>query len=163
MSVDNQKNKQFIEDRLVRGEELIESAFIHQGIYWHAIAVLILALIVGMFVVSELGILLLVVSAIMVSFAYARRTVYTLVLTNKRVLVRYGLLQMDVVDIHFDKIESIELERMLPGMIMGYSNVVVMGTGNRYICVPYVSNGPAIRKAYNEIVLGNEEDARAER
>jgi hypothetical protein len=76
-----------------------------------------------------------------------------LVVTNKRVLARYGLLQVDVVDIHFDKIESMELERMLPGYIMGYSNIVVMGTGNRFIVIPYVANGIQLRRAYNERVL----------
>ena len=80
-----------------------------------------------------------------------------LVLTNKRVLVRYGLLQMEVVDIRFNKIESVELERMPTGMMMGYATIVIMGTGNRYISIPYVANGRRIRRAYNEMVLGEDE------
>ena len=78
-----------------------------------------------------------------------------LVVTNKRLLVRYGILQIDAVDIHFDKIESVELERMIPGYIMGYSNIVIMGTGQRYMVIPFVANGPELRRAYNEQVLGD--------
>lgn len=157
MSGDKEKEQGFIEGRLVKGEEVVKSAVIHKAIFWQSIAVLIFAVLVGLFLARELGILLLIVAGLMALYAHARRVVLTFVLTNKRVLVRYGLLQMDVVDIRFDKIESIELERMPTGMMMGYANVVVMGTGNRYISIPYVANGRAIRKAYNDMTLGDEE------
>lgn len=148
---------EFLEDRLIKGEKVVQSAVISNAIYWQSAAVFILAVLVGLFIVKELGILLLIVALLMGTYALARQKIYMLVLTDKRVLVRYGLLQMDVVDIHFDKIESVELERMPTGMMFGYANVVVMGTGNRYIVIPYVANGRAIRKAYNEMVLSEDE------
>jgi hypothetical protein len=42
---------------------------------------------------------------------------------------------------------------------MGYSNVVLMGTGSRFIVIPYVANGVAVRRAYNEAVLVKEKPA----
>lgn len=141
------------EERLLPGEIIVESAVIHNGIFWQAAAVFILALLVAIFVVKELGILLAVTAVIMGIYAIIKKEILMLVVTNKRILARYGLLQVEVVDIHFDKLESMELERMLPGYIMGYSNVVLMGTGNRYIVIPYVANGVALRRAYNEQVL----------
>ena len=154
---DKADSDDFLEERLVKGEKQVASAIIHPAIFWQSIAVLVLAIIVGLFVVMELGILLLVVAALMMAYAAARRQVMMLVLTNKRVLVRYGLLQMEVVDIRFNKIESVELERMPTGMMMGYATIVIMGTGNRYISIPYVANGRRIRRAYNEMVLGEDE------
>jgi hypothetical protein len=141
-----------VQERLVTGEEAIASAVIHNGIYWKAAAVAIIGVLLGIFV-WELGLLLLFVAALMGLYAHALKNIYLLVITNKRILVRYGLLQVEVVDIHFDKVESIELERMPTGYIMGYSNVVIMGTGNRYIVIPYVANGPELRRAYNELTL----------
>jgi hypothetical protein len=141
------------EERLLPGEVIRESAVIHYGIFWKAAAVFILAILVALFVVKELGILLAVTAVLMAIHALIKKEILMLVVTNKRVLARYGLLQVDVVDIHFDKIESMELERMLPGYIMGYSNIVVMGTGNRFIVIPYVANGIQLRRAYNERVL----------
>lgn len=76
-----------------------------------------------------------------------------LALSNKRVLARYGVLQVDVVDVPFNRVESVELERMLPGQIFGYANIIVMGTGNRYIRIPFVANPRAFRRAYNGQVL----------
>lgn len=147
--------KDAIAERLVEGEEIIKTARIHAGIYWKAVAVLILGLLVGVVIAKELGILLTAVAGFMAVYASIKKKILMLVLTNKRILVRYGILQVDVVDVHFDKIESIELERMPPGYIMGYANVVVMGTGQRYIVIPYVANGVEIRKAYNEMALSD--------
>lgn len=141
------------EERLLPGEVILESAVIHNGIFWQAGAVFLIAIIFAIFIVLELGILLAVAAVLMGVYAILRKEILMLVVTNKRILARYGLLQVDVVDMHFDKIESMELERMLPGYMMGYSNVVVMGTGNRYIVIPYVANGIAVRRAYNEATL----------
>lgn len=146
-----------IKGRLVEGETILARAIIHKGIFWKSIAVMVLALIFAILFAIELGIFLLCVALIMIIYAGAMRRILFFIVTDRRILARYGLLMVDVVDIHFDKIESIELERMLPGMIMGYSNVVVMGTGNRYISIPYVANGPELRKAYNDTVLTKKE------
>lgn len=149
------KIDQILETNLVSGEHVVQTAQIHWGIFWRAGAVLILALVFEVFVARELALLLCVVSGLMVGHALILRSILLFVLTNKRVLVRYGILEVDLVDIHFDKIESLELERMIPGLLMGYANLVLSGTGNRYIVIPYVANAAAIRAAYNEMVLGD--------
>ena len=144
-----------ITERLVQGETVVRTAIISNYIYWHSAAVFILALLVAVFIAPVLGALLGVVSVLLAIYAILRKEILMLVVTNKRILVRYGILQIDVVDLHFDKIESIELERMLTGYLMGYANVAIMGTGNRYIVIPFVHNAIDIRRAYNELVLGN--------
>ena len=90
------------------------------------------------------------------------KEILLMVLTNKRVLVRYGILQVDVVDMRFSKIESIELERMIPGYILGYANVVLMGTGNRYVVIPFVDNALEFRRAYNKLTLVDDEELNSE-
>lgn len=149
---------QDLEKYLLKGEEVLVQGHIHRAIYWKAIAVLVLGVLVGFLVAKELGILLVVVSIFMGIHAMALRIVLLIAVTNRRILARYGLLQVDVVDLPFSKIESIELERMLLGMILGYATVVVQGTGNRYIPIPYVANGDAIRNAYNEIQYAEDEE-----
>lgn len=151
------KRLQGADDLLVKGEQIVEQAVIHSlGIYWKGLAVLAFAVLVGL-LVFELGVLLAVTAIIMLIYATIKKEILMLVLTNKRMLFRYGILQVDVVDIRFSKIESVELERMPPGYIMGYSNVVIMGTGQRFVVIPYVANGPEIRQAYNRMTLGEDE------
>ncbi len=152
---------QEIDRMLVKGEEVILRARLHNAIYWKSVAVLIVALLM-FFIASPLGVMLFVVGALMLCVAILTQHYLLLAVTNKRVLARYGLLQMDVVDIRLSKIESIDLERMLPGHIFGYANVVVMGTGNRMIRVSYIGNAEAFRRYYNEMVLADEGNEEAE-
>lgn len=141
---------------MVSGEEVVLRAELHNAIYWKAVAVLGIAVLFLLFVAVPLGVLLLVVGAIMLILAIITKHYLLLAITNKRVLARYGLLQMDVVDIRFSKIESIDLERMLPGHLFGYATVVVMGTGQRFIRIPFIANAEAFRRYHNEITLVRE-------
>ena len=140
---------------LVEGEKLILRGRVHWAIFWQGAAVLISALVLCAYV-QELGILLGVVGVLMVLHALITRYFLLLALTNKRVLARYGLLQMEVVDMRFSKIESLELERMLPGLILGYANVVVAGVGQRTLRIPYIANATEFRQAYNTLALEQE-------
>ena len=144
---------------LVSDEEVLLRARLHGAIYWKPVAILIFAMFIGLYI-PMFGVLFAVVGAFFLCIVVLTQHYLLLAVTNKRVLARYGLLQMDVVDIRLSKIESIDLERMLPGHIFGYANVVVMGTGQRLIRVPYIANAEAFRRFYNELVLaaeGNEE------
>ena len=154
------KQKEFrksdVKEMLVKGEEVVLEAQISTYIYWKAFVVLVLAVLVALFIVIELGVLLAVVSLLMFVHATLLKEILMFVLTNKRISVRYGILQVDVVDMRFDKIESIELERMVPGYMMGYANLVVMGVGQRYLVVPFVENARELRRAYNDMVIGED-------
>ena len=157
----SRRSKRFkadVESMLVEGESIVEQGIISDGIYWKAAAVFVIALLFAFFLAIELGVLLVVVVILMVVYATMLKGILMFTLTDRRIFVRTGILQVDVIDIRFSKIESIELQRMLPGYILGYSNVVVMGTGNRYIVIPYVSNGVEIRRSYNRLTLSDEDE-----
>lgn len=149
-------NQVQVDDLLVKGEQVVERAVIHWGIYWKAGVLFVFSVFVA-FVIFEIGVLLAVSALVMFAYAVIKKQILMLALTNKRMLFRYGILQVDVVDMRFSKIESVEIERMPPGYILGYSNVVIMGTGQRYVVIPYVANGLQIRQAYNRMVLADEE------
>jgi len=146
-----------IDSMLVNGETVIEEGVISGGIYWKAIAVLIFAFLVAIFIALQLGVLLAVVAVLMIIHAVLTKEILMFVLTDRRIFTRSGILQVDVVDIRFSKIESIELERMLPGYLLGYANLVVSGTGNRLIVIPYIANGVQIRRSYNRLTLSDED------
>lgn len=148
----------YLESLLMKNEKLIVACDVHWGIYWKSVTLLFIALLVWIFIAPELGYILLVAAIIGIVHAYILTRMLLLVLTNKRILMRYGILQVDVVDMRFKNIESIELERMLPGFLLGYSNVIVMGIGQRTVRIPYLTNGVTFRRAFNELILGTEEE-----
>lgn len=141
-----------IDSLLVSGEQVVAKADVSPFIYWQSVAVFLLAIVVGL-MAWQIGVLLAVTALLMFAYSTIKKEILFLVVTNKRVLARYGILQVDVVDIRFSKIESIELKRMPTGYLMGYSDVVIMGTGQRYITIPYVGNGQEIRQTYNRLTL----------
>ncbi len=156
MKGSSQKQRNVFEERLLKGEEVVSAATISNGIYWKPFAVLLIAIVFAIVFAVELGAVIAVAGILMFVRAVLLKQVFLLVVTNKRLMARYGLLQVDVVDIQFSKIESMELERMLPGYLLGYASVVIMGTGNRLIVIPYVENGVELRRAYNELTLEEE-------
>ncbi|GJL85388.1 MAG: hypothetical protein DHS20C02_11630 [Micavibrio sp.] len=137
---------------LVEGEDVLVQGRIHGAIYWKSVAVLIFALILT-FQIPVLGAFFGVVGVLMAIGATLTRHFLLLALTNKRVLSRYGVLQVDVVAIQFKQIESIEMERMLPGQIFNYATVVIMGTGRRTIRIPFIANAAEFRRKYDEVTL----------
>tara|TARA_R110001592_G_scaffold79054_2_gene236729 strand:- start:1500 stop:2084 length:585 start_codon:yes stop_codon:yes gene_type:complete len=147
---------------LVSGEEVILQAKLHWAIYWKATAVLVFALLLFIYI-PPLGMLAGLCGVFLLCVAILTQHFLILTITNKRVLARYGLLQMDVVDIRLSKVESIDLERMLPGHMLGYASVVVMGTGQRLIRIQYIANAESFRRYYNEMVLAEEGNEDAER
>lgn len=149
-------SKNAVQDLLVKGEEIVMQAEISPAIYWKSFAVLLASFLLAL-VAVPLGIVLAVAALLMFIHATIKKEILMFVLTNKRILVRYGILQVDVVDMHFSKVESIELERMIPGYILGYASLIVMGTGQRFIGIPYVKNARELRRAYNGLVLEAEE------
>ncbi len=141
-----------LDDILIKDEEAIVISEFHNMIYWPSIAVLILAFFFA-FIAIELGAFLGLVGSIMIVHTILKKHFLLLVLTNKRLLMRYGILQTDLVDMPFDRVESVELEQMLPGHIFGYAVVAIMGTGQRLVRIPYVANARQFRRKYNELTL----------
>jgi uncharacterized membrane protein YdbT with pleckstrin-like domain len=138
------------------GETLKDVAAIHWGIYWKGAAVLLLSLIL-MIKVFNLGAFLLVVAAAILGYAYLVKYYLLLALTDKRVIVRTGILNLDVVQLHYNRIESVEVFRPVMGRILGYGTVLVTGTGSRVTGIPFVANADAMRTAIDEVVFHQQE------
>jgi uncharacterized membrane protein YdbT with pleckstrin-like domain len=49
--------------------------------------------------------------------------------TNKRLIVKVGVLRRRTVELQLSKVEAIAVEQDLLGRIFGYGNIVVTGTG----------------------------------
>lgn len=151
--------QEHIKQLLVEGEHVVRVAQIHPAIYWKG-AVLGLVAIICMILfpaAMNLWLFLLFVAGVLLVFAALTKHFLMLALTNKRVLFRYGIIKMDVVQIHHRKIESVELGWTILGQILGYASVMITGTGSRVSIIPYIANAPQFRKELESIVLEIEE------
>jgi membrane protein YdbS with pleckstrin-like domain len=145
-------------DTLMEDEHVIHAATISRGIYWKGAFFAVIALLC---LVSpgllNLGVFFGVVAAVALIFAWLTKHYLLLVLTNRRVFIRHGIIQLDTVEVRLNRIESLEVERPPMGRFLGmfgagYGRIVVSGTGSRVTIVPYIEDATAFRKSLDKIM-----------
>jgi len=95
-------------------------------------------------VVFVLGLLLLFA-------AWVRRRATEIVVTDRRVIFKRGLLVRHTVEMNVSKIETVDVEQGLGGRIWGYGTLMIRGTGSGFEPLVGVGSPIAIR---NAIVAG---------
>lgn len=141
---------------LREGESLVRIAQVHWGIYWKGAALLVFSLLL-MMKIFNLGAFFMVVSVIMLSMAYLTKHYLLLMLTDKRLVVRYGILNLETVQMHFNRIESVEVFRPPIGRLLGYATVIITGTGSRVTGVPFIGDADAFRSDIDRLIFDREE------
>jgi len=83
--------------------------------------------------------------------AWIRRRATEIVVTDRRVIYKRGLLARHTVEMNISKIETVDVEQGLGGRIWGYGTVLIRGTGSGF--EPLVGVGSPLRLR-NAIVAG---------
>lgn len=154
------RSPRYAELSLREDETIIAEGVISSGIYWKAFAVLVLAIIIGL-KAWQLGVFLGFVTFVMFVMAALTRKFLLLILTNHRVIVRFGIMNLDTIQIRFSSIESVEVKRTLIGQFLGYGIVAIRGTGTRSIAVPFVANAVAFRDILDEVLYRADKNNRS--
>ncbi len=72
------------------------------------------------------------------------------VITNKRVIVKKGLIAIWTLEMNLQKIETVNVEQSIPGRIFGYGCLTLIGTGGtkeKFYCI---KDPISFRKAFME-------------
>ena len=88
-------------------------------------------------------------AVILVSFAppYVRWRTSEFAVTNRRVLVKVGLLSIHTVELLLPKVEAIGVDQTLAGRVFGYGTLRIVGTGGTVEAFPRVGRPLALREA----------------
>ena len=141
---------------LRQGEEVLIRGVISGGIYWKTIAIFIFAVIITL-LAWQLGILFMIVTAVAAAYAYMMQNALLLIVTNQRIFVRSGIIKVDTVQLRLDRVESVEIQRTIPGQLLGYATIVMTGVGARLAFIPFLANATRIRDIVNELLYVREE------
>lgn len=147
--------RRILASMLMPDERLVNMAVISGGIYWKSIAVFTLSVLM-LFIAFRLGIYLMIVAGVMFLLAYSTKYFLLLAATNKRIIMRYGILNLDVIQLRYSKIESVELAWSPLGQLLGYASVVITGTGSRVTVIPFIKNALEFRQGMNAELLARE-------
>ncbi len=142
---------------LVEGESRVASAAIHGAIFWKGVAVAILGLLLLLTFAFSLGLFLLFVAAVMLGIAYLTRQYLIVAATDRRIFIRSGIVYTDMIELRYSQVESIELGITPIGQIFNYASLIVTGTGQRRIIVPFVANAFAFRTRVNDALVAKTE------
>jgi uncharacterized membrane protein YdbT with pleckstrin-like domain len=131
----------YVEKSLIAGEKI----FFQTGLHWIVLVFPFLlaavfaaggiALLVASFrhgdeeVMLILGLILLAVAASCVGYAMSTQRAIEMAVTNKRVIIKSGVLNRRTFEVLLAKVESIGVQEPIWGRILGYGTVVVRGTG----------------------------------
>lgn len=138
---------------LADGEHLVDTARIHDAIYWKGLVVAVLGILLLPSFAMSLGFFLIFVGLVMLVLAHLTRSYLVLAATDKRIFVRSGILYADMIELRYTQVESIELGITPIGQMFGYGSVIVTGTGQRRVIVPFVVDAIAFRKSVNDILI----------
>lgn len=73
-----------------------------------------------------------------------------LVLTDKRVIAKFGFIRRQTVEISLNKVEGISVEQGLLGRLLNFGSVGINGTGGSKAPIPYINTPLLFRKEVNK-------------
>ena len=75
------------------------------------------------------GVALIVCGFVTIFMGMVRRNATEMALTNRRVVIKTGLVGRKTIEMLLNKVESIEVSETVLGRMLGYGTIVVIGTG----------------------------------
>ena len=91
------------------------------------------------------------ISALLVMlWPFLARRATEVVITNKRVVAKFGLLSTHSIEMRFDKIETVRVAQSLLGRLLNFGDVTVTGTGATFDPMPMIAHPLAFRTALNQ-------------
>jgi uncharacterized membrane protein YdbT with pleckstrin-like domain len=98
---------------------------------------------------AGMGVIVALALAVFLWPLLARRRT-ELVITNKRLIAKFGLLSTQSIEIRLEKIESVRVGQSLIGRMLNYGDIVVTGTGSTFDPIRNIASPLAFRTALNQ-------------
>ncbi|MCX7679812.1 MAG: PH domain-containing protein [Spirochaetes bacterium] len=139
----------YIDQNLMPGEQVIYRAKLHWVLFVPGALVFILGLLL-LAVSGTVGGIVIALAVIDLIIAYLNYTKSEMVVTNKRVMIKVGIIRRHSLETLLKKVESIKVDQPIIGRMLGYGTIVVSGTGGTPEPFHRIANPLEFRKQVNE-------------
>ena len=119
----------YVDSNLLPNEQVTYRARLHRIIYLLPICVLIVAIGVAAIGGGWIAVCLGVIGLVLLVPPWIRSISSEFAVTNKRVLVKVGLIRRHSLELLLQKVEGIGVDQGILGRILGYGTITVSGTG----------------------------------
>ena len=106
------------------------------------------------------GLVLLVIAGITLTGAVMKRNSTEMAVTNRRVLIKSGIMSRRTIEMLLSKIESVVITEPFFGRMLGYGTVVIRGTGGTPEPFYLIANPVEFRRHVQEQIEARQTDAR---
>lgn len=141
----------YVESNLLKGERVLARARVH----WWAWGKGLLLAVAGLFVPASAGLL----AALMIMFGgylvvrgLIIVTTTELVVTDRRVLAKFGLIRRSTIELLHRKVEGMTIDQSVFGRLLGFGTIVVNGTGSSKTPIPHIARPLDFRRDALEVI-----------
>jgi uncharacterized membrane protein YdbT with pleckstrin-like domain len=131
----------YVQRILQPGEEIRYVATIHWITYLPGLLILILAAVMWGFaesgnqphkVVLAASAVVAAIAIILILRAWFHRWITEIAVTNRRVIYKTGFISRKTIEMHMDKVESVEVNQSIFGRLFDYGDITLVGTGDSH-------------------------------
>jgi uncharacterized membrane protein YdbT with pleckstrin-like domain len=122
----------YVTENLMPGEEVVHESRLHWVVFVPSVLLTFVAFMMFAATAAGLGTLLLVLALMVAGASAIRIQTSEFAVTNKRVLIKTGLLSRRSIELNINKVESLQVEQDLGGRILDYGTLVVAGSGGTH-------------------------------
>jgi uncharacterized membrane protein YdbT with pleckstrin-like domain len=120
----------YVENNLLPNEQITYRARLHRIIYLFPACIFVIAVLVALGGGGWIaGSVLAVIGLVVLVPPWIRSSSSEFAITNKRVLIKVGLIRRHSLELLLQKIEGIGVDQGLLGRILGYGTITVAGVG----------------------------------
>jgi len=137
----------YVESNLLPNEKITYQGRLHWIIYMLAALVFVIAILValgggGWIAGTALG----VIAFLLFLPPWIKASSSEFAITNKRVLIKVGLIRRHSLELLLQKVEGIGVDQGILGRILGYGTITVSGVGGTKEAFPTISNPLEFRR-----------------
>ncbi|WP_207802909.1 PH domain-containing protein [Roseicella frigidaeris] len=136
----------YVAANLMTGEEIVSEGKIH----WFVYIVPIISIIASFFLMatdaSVFGFLVLLFGILRLISAFIVRNTTELVITNRRIIAKFGFIRRNTVELLHRNVESLHVSQGVFGRLFRFGTIIVNGTGGVRTPVPDIDHPLEFRR-----------------
>ena len=119
----------YVDSSLIQDEQVVFRTRLHLIIFFIPIVLLAISVCLFVYTVPLAAESVLAVAILWFLVKYVDYASSEFAVTNKRVIIKVGVLRRRTVEMLNTKVEAVSVNQGILGRILGYGNIVVTGTG----------------------------------
>lgn len=128
----------YVNSVLQPGERIVVRAHLHWIVYGHAIALLVLGLVLlvweaslsaSTMLMQITAVTFFVLVAAAAAYAWFVRWITEIAVTDRRIIYKRGFIMRHTAEMNMDKVASVDVDQSILGRLLDYGTVHVLGTG----------------------------------